>query len=150
MNLYQLSRQVIASRAWVPGDVAAIWHSKTGRQRALLIAQGKWLYLVLCLGDYRLPDLLTVGEIGPGGVACPWALTDDGIYRVWAERVRVQLAVLDKPRYRVCYRDKVGEPFERLYFKTLQTAREEFKELRRQGCTGMVQHWNRRDGIWVG
>lgn len=93
MNLYHLSRQAIVERTWVPGDVAAIWRSGNG-QRAQVVARGKWLYLAFCLGDYRLPDLLTVGEIGTGGVAQPWPLTDEGIYQVWAERVRVQLAVL--------------------------------------------------------
>lgn len=53
-------------------------------------------------------------------------------------------------KYRIKFRKSVLDSFESLYYLTPVEARSKFRNLRREGYIGSVQHWNNKEQIWVG
>lgn len=87
-NLYQLSQTAIrAGRRWIKGDEVEVWRSAAGDRRAVVMVEGRWLVLGLELGEYQIPDLLTVGALDEGLVV-GLVLSGYVEYEEWAERVR--------------------------------------------------------------
>jgi len=53
-------------------------------------------------------------------------------------------------KYRVGYKKGFGGEVRYKYFDTHSEAKYHLKNLIHSGYIGYVQHWNRREGLWIG